>query len=327
MKILVTGGTGFIGQYFIPLLINEGYEVRLLVRDKENAIAKFGESCEYFIGDVTDKQSLKGCCENVEVVFHLVAKSGNQLPTKENFEEFRRVNVGGTKNILDECKNIKKFIYVSSTAAMGIVKDCPISEGSKCSPYLPYQITKYETEELIRAQCKEEFPGIIVRPTKVYGIGEKDYSYLTLAKICKMGHFFKIGNGHNYTSNVYVTDFTQALLKLVKNGVIGETYIISSEQSIDFVQSGKIIAEVLGKKIKLIRIPTKLMILAASIEEKILTTLHLKPIVTKRNIEMIIHDRIYDISKAKDEIGYEPQVSMEEGIRIVVNWYLEKGLI
>ena len=57
-------------------------------------------------------------------------------------------------------------------------------------------ITKYETEELIRAQCKEEFPGIIVRPTKVYGIGEKDYSYLTLAKICKMGHFFKIGNGH-----------------------------------------------------------------------------------------------------------------------------------
>lgn len=64
-------GRDFIGQYFIPLLINDGYEVRLLVRDKVKAIAKFGESCEYFIGDVTDKQSLKGCCENVKLYFTL----------------------------------------------------------------------------------------------------------------------------------------------------------------------------------------------------------------------------------------------------------------
>ena len=101
-----------------------------------------------------------------DIVFHLVAKSGNDLPTKENFEIFRKINVEGTENIIAECTNVKKFIYVSSTAAMGLVKENPISEKSKCNPELPYQVSKYEAENLIRKKCKDNFPGIIVRPSK-----------------------------------------------------------------------------------------------------------------------------------------------------------------
>ena len=79
----------------------------------------FGNTCDYHIGDITDRSSLKGCCDGIDIVFHLVAKSGNDLPTKENFEIFRKINVEGTENIIAECTNVKKFIYVSSTAAMG----------------------------------------------------------------------------------------------------------------------------------------------------------------------------------------------------------------
>lgn len=327
MKILVTGGTGFIGGYFVPMLLEQGHHVRLIVRDAEKAKKQFGDKCEYFIGDVTEKESIKGCCDGIDVVFHLVAKSGNELPTKENFEIFRRINVGGTKNIIAECGNIKKFIYVSSTAAMGLVKDNPITEKSKCDPYLPYQVTKYEVEELIHEKCKEGFPGIIVRPTKVYGINEKNYNYLTLAKLVKKGMFLKIGNGHNYTSNIYVSDFAQALTKLVDGGVIGETYIVTSEQSIDFIESGKVIADELGVKLRVIKVPAWFMIFAASVEEKLFTAIGKKPIVTKRNIQMTVQDRVYDISKAKNEIGYQPEMSMEQGIRTVIRWYKEKGLI
>lgn len=327
MKILVTGGTGFIGGYFIPMLLESGHDVRLLVRNEEKARKRFGSKCSYHIGDVTDVKSIAGCCEGVDIVFHLVAKSGNEAPTKENFAEYRKINVEGTKNLLAECKGIKKFIYVSSTAAMGLVKDNPITEQSICKPYLPYQVTKFETEELIRAKCREGFPGIIVRPTKVYGINEPSFSYLTLAKLVRKGMFLKIGKGHDYTSNVYVSDFAQALTNLVDNGVTGETYIITSPESIDFIESGKIIADVLGVRLKVLRVPAWLMIAAAAIEEKIFVMLGKTPIVTKRNIIMTIHDRIYDISKAKREIGYEPRMSMEEGIRTVVGWYKEKGLL
>lgn len=327
MRILVTGGTGFIGGYFVPMLLNEGHQVRLLVRNEEKAKKQFGDKCEYHVGDVTDRDSLKGCCEGIDVVFHLVAKSGNELPSKENFDTFRKINVGGTENIIAECNGISKFIYVSSTAAMGLVEDNPITENSKCNPYLPYQVTKYETEELIRDKCKSGFPGIIVRPTKVYGINEASFSYLTLAKLVKKGLFLKIGKGHNYTSNVYVSDFAQALVKLVDNGVIGETYIVSADESIDFVKVGRIIAEELGVKFKMFRVPERLMVFAATIEEGILIMIGRKPIVTKRNIQMTIHDRVYDITKAKTEIGYAPSVTMEQGIRTVIRWYKSKGLI
>jgi nucleoside-diphosphate-sugar epimerase len=327
MKILVTGGTGFIGGYFVPMLLGQGHQVKLIVRNEEKARKLFGDKCEYFVGDVSDKDSIKGCCEDVDVVFHLVAKSGNELPTKENFEIFRKINVGGTENIIAECGNIKKFIYVSSTAAMGLVKDRPITEKSKCEPYLPYQVTKFEVEELIRKKRKNGFPGIIVRPTKVYGINERDYSYLTLAKLVKKGMFLKIGSGHNYTSNVYVSDFALSLVKLIDGGVIGETYIVTSEKSIDFIESGRVIADELGVKLRVIRVPAWFMVFAATVEESMFTLIGKTPIVTQRNIQMTLQDRVYDISKAKNEIGYMPEMSMEQGIRTVIKWYREKGLI
>ena len=325
MKILVTGSTGFIGSYFIPMLLHQGHTVKLLVRNEEKARKLFGNTCDYHIGDITDRSSLKGCCDGIDIVFHLVAKSGNDLPTKENFEIFRKINVEGTENIIAECTNVKKFIYVSSTAAMGLVKENPISEKSKCNPELPYQVSKYEAENLIRKKCKDNFPGIIVRPSKVYGVNETNYTYLTLAKLVKKGFFLKIGNGHNYTSNIYVHDFARFLVCLVDNGRIGETYIVSSDKSIDFIESGKIIADELGIQLRVVKISPYIMLMASSILERIFTILGRKPVVTRRNIQMTLQDRVYDVSKVKREVGFTPEVSMEEGIRKVIRWYKKKG--
>lgn len=324
MKILVTGSTGFIGSYFIPMLLHQGHTVKLLVRNEEKARKLFGNTCDYHIGDITDRSSLKGCCDGIDIVFHLVAKSGNDLPTKENFEIFRKINVEGTENIIAECTNVKKFIYVSSTAAMGLVKENPISEKSKCNPELPYQVSKYEAENLIRKKCKDNFPGIIVRPSKVYGVNETNYTYLTLAKLVKKGFFLKIGNGHNYTSNIYVHDFARFLVCLVDNGRIGETY---SDKSIDFIESGKIIADELGIQLRVVKISPYIMLMASSILERIFTILGRKPVVTRRNIQMTLQDRVYDVSKVKREVGFTPEVSMEEGIRKVIRWYKKKGIV
>lgn len=329
MNILVTGGTGYIGEHFIPELIKGGHVVSLLVRNIEKARTLFRDTCSYIIGDVTDKDKLKGCCDNIDVVFHMVAKVGNQLPSDEEFKAFRAVNVEGTKNIVEEAKKsgVSRFIFVSSIAAMGIVKQTPITEKSPCNPYLPYQVTKYEAEQYINELVKAGFPAIIVRPTKVYGVGEHEYSYLTLAKLCKKGFFPKVGKGKNYTSNIYISDFVQALVKLVDNGRIGETYVLTSAESIGFTEAGKVIAKVLGKKVRIIPIPAGLMILAATVEEKIFLKLGKKPIATRKNIEATVTDRVYDISKARGEIGYNPSVSMIQGIKRTVSWYKREGLI
>lgn len=234
MKILVTGSTGFIGSYFIPMLLHQGHTVKLLVRNEEKARKLFGNTCDYHIGDITDRSSLKGCCDGIDIVFHLVAKSGNDLPTKENFEIFRKIN---------------------------------------------------------------------------------------------KGFFLKIGNGHNYTSNIYVHDFARFLVCLVDNGRIGETYIVSSDKSIDFIESGKIIADELGIQLRVVKISPYIMLMASSILERIFTILGRKPVVTRRNIQMTLQDRVYDVSKVKREVGFTPEVSMEEGIRKVIRWYKKKGIV
>ena len=329
MNILVTGGTGYIGEHFIPQLIENGHSVTLLVRNLEKGKKLFKDTCKYIVGDITDKGSLKGCCENIDVVFHMVAMVGNQLPSDEEFKAFRAVNVGCTRNIVEEAKMFKvsRFVFVSSIAAMGIVKETPINEKSPCNPYLPYQVTKYEAEQYINEQVKDGFPAVIVRPTKVYGVGEHEYSYLTLAKLCKKGFFPKVGKGKNYTSNIYITDFVQALVNLVDNGSIGETYILSSADSIGLTDAGRIISEVLGKKIRIISIPAGLMVFAATVVEKIFIKLGKKPIVTRKNIEATVTDRVYDIHKAREEIGFDPRISHNEGIRRVVKWYKKEGLV
>lgn len=329
MNILVTGGTGFIGEYFIPQLLEQGHRVRLLVRNLNKAKGLFKDTCEYFIGDVTDRDSLNGCCDGVDIVYHMVAKAGNQLPNSENFSIFRAVNVEGTRNVADESKKVgvSRFIFVSSIAAMGIVKTTPITEESQCTPYLPYQVTKYEAEQLLNDYYKDGFPCIIVRPTKVYGVGEHEYSYLTLAKLCKKGIYPKVGNGNNYTSNIYVTDLVQALIKLVDNGVMGETYILTSDESINFTKLGKLIAQAIGKKTITIPVPAGIMLCAAAVEETVFNAIKKKPIVTKRNIEATITDRIYDISKAKEQLNYLPKVSMEQGIIKTIQWYKKTNLV
>ena len=210
---------------------------------------------------------------------------------------------------------------------MGLVKENPISEKSKCNPELPYQVSKYEAENLIRKKCKDNFPGIIVRPSKVYGVNETNYTYLTLAKLVKKGFFLKIGNGHNYTSNIYVHDFARFLVCLVDNGRIGETYIVSSDKSIDFIESGKIIADELGIQLRVVKISPYIMLMASSILERIFTILGRKPVVTRKNIQMTLQDRVYDVSKVKREVGFTPEVSMEEGIRKVIRWYKKKGIV
>ncbi len=329
MKLFVTGGTGYIGENLIPKLIEQGHNITLLVRNIEKAKALFGDKCNYWIGDITDSSSLRGCCKDTDIVFHMAALSGNQLPSEESFRLFRRINVEGTRNVLEESKKsqVSRFIFVSSTAAMGIVKKKPIDEKSICSPILPYQVSKYEAEEVVKKYIEEGFPAIIIRPTKIYGIGEHEYSYLSLARLCKKGFVLKIGSSRNLASYLYISDFVKVLICLINKGVLGQTYIVSSDGSIEFLEAERIIANILKKKARVIYIPTCIMSFFAGLIEKASVLMGKNPVITKSNIKSIASDRVYDISKAKSEISFQPSISMKKGIELVVRWYTEEQLI
>lgn len=329
MNILVTGGTGFMGMYLIPRLLEEGHKVRLLVRDADKTRKLFGDACEIIVGDIENAETLVDCCEDIDFVYHMAARMGHDSPSPEALEKFRKTNVEGLRNIVNEAKRskVKKFIHISSTAAMGLQKITYIDENTECKPYTPYQVTKREGELFILDEVKNNhFPGVIVRPSMVYGPGFKG-DFLTLTKVCKTGFFPKIGTGDNLSPALYITDLVDALLRFIDKGKIGEIYLLSSRESYSLRETAEIISNAINKKIRFVYVPRCLAILGASILENFCKMVKKKPLVTKRNIESVSTDRIVNISKISKELDFEPRISLKEGLPKAIQYFKEQGYI
>ena len=328
MNILITGGTGFLGQRLVSILMMLGHNVSVLCRNKEKAEMVLPSGCQVVIGDVMVVESLNGICNGIDMVYQLVGLSGNELPSKYQFERFRKVNVEGLRNIVNEAKRagVKRFIQVSSIAAMGIVKQIPISGNSICDPYLPYQVSKREGELLVMKEVKENgFPAIIVRPAKVYGVGGED-SYQSIIKMCKTGFFPKVGIKDTMVSHCYIDDLITTLSLLTEKGKIGETYICATEKSIGFYESVRLVSKAMNKHVTFIPIPRFLMAAAAYCIERVFGFFGKKPPVTYRNVIAATTDRIYDFTANKRDIGFVSSVTMEEGIKRCVEYNKAKGL-
>lgn len=328
MKILITGATGFIGMKLVEILQTKRHEIFALCRNLEKAKAILPDNCHIIIGDITDKKSLAGCCDGIDMVYQLVGLSGNELPSDYQFKRFRKVNVEGLRNIVEEAQRakVKRFVQVSSIAAMGIVQKMPITGQSKCEPYLPYQVSKREGELLILDKVKKEkFPAIIIRPAKVYGIGGED-SYQSIIKMCKKGFFPKVGIRDTMVSHCYIDDLITTLALLTENGRIGEIYNCATEKPIGFYESVNLVAKLMDTKVLMIPIPRWAMASLAYLIERVFGLMGKKSPVTRRNVIAATTDRIYDFTANKRDIGFVSSVTMEEGIRRCVEYNKEKGL-
>jgi nucleoside-diphosphate-sugar epimerase len=330
MKLLVTGATGFIGQYLVKKLTQEGHSVRCLVRDLRQAEKLLGKkNIEYVQGDLTITETLDNICDQISVVYHLAAVMGHEPPSKSAFEKFRQINTEGTKNLAECCvgKGIDRFIYVSSTAAMGLLNESVVSEVTPCRPHTPYQVSKYEGELVLKEFLeKHSLPVVILRPSMVYGPGFGG-DFLTISKLVKTGFFPKIGFGKNLSPALYIEDLKDCLYGAKEKAAVGETYIISSEESYELERVARIIAEALGVKVRMFFVPKFLAKSGAGALEHIFTLLGKKPIVTTRNIESTTTDRIFKVTKAKRDLGFQQKVTIEQGLRNTVRYFQSVGYL
>ena len=330
MKILITGATGFIGSRLVRALVEKGYLCRCLVRETSNVddINNL-DNVELVYGDVTDPQSLKGIVRGIEVIYHLAGLMGHDSPSKKAFERFRRVNVEGTRNLLKECvgTDIRKIIHFSSTAAMGPVgANGPITETTACRPYTPYQVSKLESEEVAR-NFVERFnvPIVTIRPSMVYGPGFKG-DFFTIAKVVKSRIFPLFGRGENLSPALYVDDLIEVIQQLPEKGKAGETYLITSERSYPLNRVVEIMESHLG--IRTLKVPTPIWLAktGAYLVEKSSALLGIKPVVTYKNICSTVTNRIFDVSKAKHELGFIQKIPLEIGLKNTLDWFLSREL-
>lgn len=203
MRILVTGGTGVIGEGVIPEIITRGHHVRLLSRHAEDD-AKQWPGVEPVRGDIGNPQSIRGAADDVDVVIH-IAGIVTENPPETTFE---RINVGGTRNMLDEAKraNVKRFVFVSSLGA-----DVGQSD---------YHQSKRKAEELVRAS---DVPWTIVRPGNVYGPGDEVISTI-LKMVRTLPAIPVIDDGKQEFQPIWHEDLAKILATIVeRDDLAGQT--------------------------------------------------------------------------------------------------------
>ncbi len=313
MKALITGGTGFIGSHLAEALLKEGFEVYCLVRDPLNKRWLEGVNVRIIQGDCCDRSSLEGI-RDFDYIFHLAG-----LTRASSWNEFYRVNVTGTENIVDVAvKNnpdLKRFVHLSSLAAAGPSEDGkPRTETSPPRPVSAYGKSKLMSEEVV-LRYRDRLPFTIIRPTAVYGPRDRDF-YL----------FFKMINagilpyfGRAYYSLIYVEDLVKGIiLAATKDVAVGNTYFLADGEISTSDEITCAISESLEKKPLKVYIPRSVMPLIGRVASRIAKN---SIINSDKIIELRYRHWICDISKAQKELGYIPKVNMREGMRWTANWY------
>lgn len=320
----VTGGTGFTGGYLCKNLVRRGYHVRALARETSKTDALEALGVKIVRGDLTDRESLRGKLDGADVVFHIAATYRQEGIPKE---EFWRVNVEGTRNMLDEALSagVERFVHCSTVGVQGEIKNPPATEEAPYNPGDWYQESKMEGELLALDYFRNRgLKGTVVRPVGIYGPG--DTRFLKIFRHINNGTFRMIGSGNVLYHMTFVEDLVEGIaLAGEKDAAIGQIYTIGGEEYTTLNELVQLIAEILGKEVPRLKIPVWPVWTAGLLCEWICRPLRIEPPIFRRRVDFFIKDRAFDISKAKRELGYQPKVSLREGLKITADWYREQG--
>ncbi len=329
MKILISGATGFVGSHVARYLIQQGHEVYALVRTTSNTRELEQIGAHLFHNDLAhDPESFRAFFEthpDVEVIYHLASVL---TLAKLKYDDYWKINVGVTKNLLDASRNLplKAFIYSSSVGVIGPLPEIPADEETRCVPDSPYGQTKYEAECLALDYARQYgLPVASVRLSWVYGPG--DTRTFKFFRMVAKGHFFMIGDGKTRISPIYVEDAVQGLVLCAEQieNTRGEVFIVAGKESVALRNLAEMIAKEAGSKILPFSVPASFAKTAARICEAVCARFGIEPIIHKNRLNFFFRDQAFDISKVRETVGYAPRIDLQEGIKRTVQWYKEQG--
>ena len=326
---LVTGGTGLLGSHIVEHLAKAGRAVRALVRCGSDTNWLASQPVELVTGHLQDQASLLKACEGVEVVYHSAAKVGDWGPWKE----FEEITIKGTAILLEAaCQaKVKRFVHISSISGYGhpdgqnLTLDETAPLGQNLYRWSYYTKSKVAAEDLVhKAHHEQGLPITIIRPSWLFG--ERDrVTVRRVVKAIQSGSMKIIGDGTNRLNAIYAGNVAQAcLLAAEKDVAIGQAYNVSNNGVITQQELFDTYAKYLGCGPVTKHVPFGLAYRAAFIMEVLWKLFHSKkpPLVTRYAAWLMGRKVYFSIEKAQKELGWEPAVSYEEGIRRTVEWYL-----
>lgn len=327
MKILVTGGTGFTGKALVHRLVEMGHQVVALDYKegmKTQEIRDWG--AEVVLGSVTDMNVVRQAVKGVEVVHH-VAAAFREMDRPESY--YYDVNVGGTRNVLQAAldEGVRKVIYCSTCGVHGNVDHPPAGEDAPIQPADYYQRTKWEAEPIAREFFERGLATTTLRPAAIYGPGDPERFFLIYKRVAG-GTFPMFGNGKTYYHPVYIDNLVDAFVLAMENGKgDGEAYLIADEHYLEIEDLVRRVGKSLGVDVKIPHYPVWPVVVAGHIVEKACKPFGINPPIFPRRVDWYRQNRAFRIDKAKRDLGYQPRIGIDEGLRRTAEWYRQEKLL
>ena len=325
MKILITGASGFIGSFIVEEALRRGFETWAAVRKSSSRAFLQDERIHFIELNLSSKEQLVEQLKEHQFDYVVHAAGVTKCLNKA---DFHRINTEGTKNLVEALLEVKmplkRFVFVSSLSVFGAIKEKlpydEIREDDTPQPNTEYGRSKLATEQYLDS-LGTRLPYIILRPTGVYGPREKDY--FMMAKSIKQHIDFAVGFQRQDITFVYVTDVVQAIFLALEKGETGRKYFLSDGEVYQSTTFSDLIHEELGR-------PWWLRITAPTWVLRIITFFgeyvgRMTGKVTALNKDKynILKQRNWrcDITPARQELGFEPQVKLKEGVKRTIKWY------
>ncbi len=321
MRCLVTGGGGFLGRYIVEQLLARGDFVRTFSRGDYPALREIG--AETVVGDIQDRQKVIDACESMDTVFHTAAIAGIWGPR----ELFYGINTQGTVNVIDGCHEhgIKRLVFTSSPSVTFDGKDQKNVDESVPYPtdwMCAYPETKALAEQkVLAANGIDNLATCALRPHLIWGPRD-GHLIPRLLDRARSGKLRIVGNGKNLVDMVYVENAAAAHLQACDrlNGdspVAGRAYFISQGEPVncwDWINDILALAD-LPRLEK--RISYAAAVRVGGIFESVyrLFRIQSEPRMTRFLAAQLATDHYFDLTRAREDFGYDPPISTEEGMR------------
>lgn len=331
MRALVTGATGFIGRALALKLIEQGWDVDLLLRNSIKPLSENFHGCRTFFYDFDQENStnLRAAVNNCDVVFHAAAIR-NRWGTVS--QDFYTVNVLGTNHLFQACLGrVNRFVYISSVGVFGYPGVLNIDESYpviKNTSSWDYHTSKVAAEQVL-SDNSHKIEVVIIRPTISYGAGDETGMVTRLIGLISSHRFIRIGDGSNYIHLIHIDDLTHGLVQAgIDPAAAGQIFILSGPQPVQINQLLIQLESLLQIKLPKLFIPMRIAYLIGTFFERIyqfaakmaIFDLDHPPPITKQMVLTFCANRSFNAQKATEIIHFKPRIDLEEGLTDTIKW-------
>ncbi len=323
MKLLVTGATGFLGSHVADLALERGNAVRILARPDENVTRFVNAGVQVSRGDLTERSSLEAAVEGVECVLHCAARTGPWGP----LSEYEQVNVFGVQLLVETAMaaGVRRLVHVSSITVHGLDVHGTVDEtAALCGGPDPYSRTKAAGERMLQQMIRDKgAPVTIVRPGLIYGPRDTN-SFGRFAGLIEQGKMVFIGSGRNHLPLIYVRDVAHGILLAGEaEQAVGRAYLLVNDEPSTQRDYYTAIAKELGVSPPCVHIPYRAALALGATAELVGHMTHRKqpPPLMRFGFMQIGGENCFRMNRARNELGFSPQVNLADGVREGIAWY------